>query len=174
MAIAYPYYVEVFEDPTQRCGVEDNRIPFLPKQTCFPASKIFSVMYPDITYVQGQAPAAAHVSALAEVGPWFSLVVMIGCGLAIGITAQFSRLCEPILSAGMVAATAIFAYNLTQVPFVGALTYSQGLVVFLFPVALIATVQQIRPALSRLFLVPIGRWLVQRNQDQTSDTGSAR
>jgi hypothetical protein len=147
MAIAYPYYIEVFDDPAQRCGVEDNRIPFLSKQTCFPASKVFSRMYPQITHVQGQAPAAAHVSALAELGPWFSIVVMIACGFAIGITAQFARLCEPVLSAGLVAATAIFAYNLTQVPFVGALTYSQGFVVFLFPVAVIVLVQQLWPAL---------------------------
>lgn len=174
MAIAYPYYIEVFEDPVQRCGVEDNRIPFLPKQTCFPASKVFSTMYPDITHVQGQAPAAAHVSALAELGPWFSFVVMIGCGLAIGITAQFARLCEPILSAGIVAATAIFAYNLTQVPFVGALTYSQGFIVFLFPVALIVLAQQLWPALSRAILVPIGKRLAQILPDRTSNNRSAR
>jgi hypothetical protein len=155
MAMAFPYYVEIFEDPTERCGVEDNRIPFLPKQTCFPASKIFSVMYPDITYVQGQAPAAAHISALAEFGPWFSFLVMIGCGLAIGLAAQFARLCEPILGAGMIAAAAVFAYNLTQVPFVGALTYGQGYVAFLLPVALIAGI----PVLSRALPGRIARWL---------------
>lgn len=153
MAIAFPYYVEIFEDPAARCGVEDNRIPFLPKQSCFPASKIFSAMYPDITYVQGQAPAAAHISALAEFGPWFSFLVMIGCGFAIGIAAQLARLCEPILNAGMIAAAAVLAYNLTQVPFVGALTYSQGYIVFLVPVALIAGITM----LSRTVLVPIAR-----------------
>jgi hypothetical protein len=155
MAIAFPYYVEMFEDPAERCGVEDNRVPFLPKQTCFPASKVFSAMYPDITYVQGQAPAAAHISALAEYGVWFSFLVMIGCGLAIGIAAQLARLCEPTLSAGMIAAAAVLAYNLTQVPFVGALSYSQGYVVFLLPVALIAGI----PVLSRAILTPIARWL---------------
>jgi hypothetical protein len=155
MAMAFPYYVEIFEDPAERCGIEDNRIPFLPKQTCFPASKIFSAMYPDITYVQGQAPAAAHISALAEFGPWFSFLVMIGCGLAIGLAAQFARLGEPVLSAGMIAATAVFAYNLTQVPFIGALTYGQGYVAFLLPVALIAGI----PVLSRTILAPISRWL---------------
>src|SRR5262245_16276211 len=157
MAIAYPYYIEMFNNPAERCGVEDNRIPFLPKQTCFPASKVFSTMYPYIKHVQGQAPAAAHVSALAELGPWFSFVVMIGCGLAIGIAAQLARLCGPVLSGAMVAATAIFAYNLTQVPFVGALTYSQGFVVFLFPVALIVLAQQVWPALWRAILRTDGK-----------------
>jgi hypothetical protein len=155
MAMAFPYYVEIFEDPAERCGIEDNRIPLLPKQTCFPASKIFSAMYPDITYVQGQAPAAAHISALAEFGPWFSFLVMIGCGLAVGLATQFARLCEPILGAGMIAAAAVFAYNLTQVPFVGALTYGQGYVAFLLPVALIAGI----PLLSRTILAPVSRWL---------------
>jgi hypothetical protein len=154
MAMAFPYYVEIFEDPTERCGIEDNRIPLLPRQTCFPASKIFSVMYPDITYVQGQAPAAAHISALAEFGPWFSFLVMIGCGLVLGIAAQFVRLCEPILGAGMIAATAVFAYQLTQVPFVGALSYGQGYIAFLLPVILIAAI----PLLSRAILGPIARW----------------
>jgi hypothetical protein len=151
MAIAFPYYVEIFDDPAERCGVEDNRIPFIPKQACFPASKVFSAMYPHVTHVQGQAPAAAHVSALAEFGPWFSFLVIIGCGFAIGIATRFASLCGPTLAAGMIAATAVFAYNLTQVPFVGALTYSQGFVVFLFPIALIAAI----PALSRIALFPM-------------------
>src|SRR5262245_28620724 len=81
MAIAFPYYVEMFADATERCGIEDNRIPVIPKQVCFPASKVFSAMYPAVTYVQGQAPAAAHVSAVAELGPWFSLLVIIVSGV---------------------------------------------------------------------------------------------
>jgi uncharacterized membrane protein YdfJ with MMPL/SSD domain len=64
----------------------------------------------------------------------------------------FARFCEPVLSAGMIAAASVFAYNLTQVPFVGALTYSQGFVVFLFPVALILATQLMGPAFSRLVL----------------------
>jgi hypothetical protein len=141
MAIAFPYYVEMFADAAERCGIEDNRIPIIPKQVCFPASKVFSAMYPAVTYVQGQAPAAAHVSAVAELGPWFSLLVIIVSGVAIGIASGFARFCEPVLSAGMIAAASVFAYNLTQVPVVGALTYSQGFVVFLFPVALILATQ---------------------------------
>jgi hypothetical protein len=141
MAIAFPYYVEMFADAAERCGIEDNRIPIIPKQVCFPASKVFSAMYPAVTYVQGQAPAAAHVSAVAELGPWFSLLVIIVSGVAIGMASGFARFCEPVLSAGMIAAASVFAYNLTQVPFVGALTYSQGFIVFLFPVALILATQ---------------------------------
>jgi hypothetical protein len=152
MAIAFPYYVEMFADATERCGIDGNRIPLIPKQKCFPANKVFSAMYPAVTYVQGQAPAAAHVSAVAELGPWFSLLVVIVSGVAIGMASGFARFCEPVLSAGMIAAASVFAYNLTQVPFVGALTYSQGFVVFLFPVALILATQLMGPAFSRLVL----------------------
>jgi hypothetical protein len=163
MAIAYPYYLEMFDDPAERCGLEDNRIPFIPKQACFPASKVFSAMYPEITHVQGQAPAAAHVSALAELGPWFSFLVMIVSGIAIGITIRFARICEPVL-----------AYNLTQVPLVGALTYSHGFVVFLFPVALILVAQQIWPMLSRAVLIPFSRRLALMPPDEPGKDRSAR
>jgi len=148
MALSFPYYMEVFEDRKERCGIEDNRIPFLPKQACFPASKVFSAMYPSLTYVQGQAPASAHVSAVAELGPWFAFVVMIASGLAIGIASQLTRFCGPVLGIGIIAAVSVFAYDLTQVTFMGALTYSQGFVVFLFPVALIVVSQRVLLAFS--------------------------
>ena len=148
MALSFPYYMETFEDPSERCGIEDDRIPFIPKQTCFPANKVFSAMYPSLTYVQGQAPASAHVSAIAEVGPWFAFVVMIAAGLAIGITSQLARYCGPVLRIGVITAVSVFAYNLTQVPFVGALVYSQGFTVFLFPVALIVASRHVLSAFS--------------------------
>ncbi len=157
MALSFPYYMEIFKDPTERCGIEDNRIPFIPKQTCFPASKVFSAMYPSLTYVQGQAPASAHVSAIAELGPWFAFVVMIAAGLAIGITSQLTRLCGPVLRIGAITAVSVFAYNLTQVPFVGALSYSQGFIVFLFAVALIVASQRVFPAFSTAATAPFGK-----------------
>ena len=148
MALSFPYYMETFKDPAERCGIEDDRIPFIPKQTCFPANKVFSAMYPSVTYVQGQAPASAHVSALAELGPWFAFVVMIAAGLAIGITSQLARHCGPVLRIGVITAVSVFAYNLTQVPFMGALTYSQGFIVFFFPVALIVASRHVLSAFS--------------------------
>jgi hypothetical protein len=160
MALSFPYYMEVFKDPTERCGVEDNRIPFIPKQTCFPASKVFSAMYPSLTYVQGQAPASAHASAIAELGPWFAFVVMIAAGLAIGITSQLARHCGPVLRIGIIAAVSVFAYNLTQVPFVGALTYSQGFIVFLFTVVLIVASQRVLPAFSTAATARFGKQAV--------------
>ena len=160
MALSFPYYMEIFKDPTERCGIEDNRIPLLPKQTCFPASKVFSAMYPSLTYVQGQAPASAHVSAVAELGPWFAFIVMIAAGLAIGITSQLTRLCGPVLRIGIIAAVSVFAYNLTQVPFVGALTYSQGFIVFLFAVALMVASRRVLPAFSTVAIARSGRPVV--------------
>ena len=143
MALSFPYYMEIFQDPAERCGIEDDRIPFVPKQRCFPANKVFSAMYPTVTYVQGQAPASAHVSAIAELGPWFAFVVMIAAGLAIGITSRLAQHCGPVLRIAVIAAVSVFAYNLTQVPFTGALTYSQGFIVFLFPVALIVASRRV-------------------------------
>jgi hypothetical protein len=145
----------------------------MPAQACFPASKVFSAMYPSITYLQGQAPAAAHVSAIAELGPLFAFVVIAMVGIAIGLTTGFARLCEPVLGAAMIAAVSVFAYNLTQVPFVGALTYSQGLVVFLFPVALIILVQSARPVISKLFsaLLQNGRHRILQHSENDRSIG---
>jgi hypothetical protein len=85
---------------------------------------------------------------MAEIGPWFAFLVMIAAGLAIGITSQLARLCGPVLSIGVIASVSVFAYNLTQVPFVGAFTYSQGFIAFLSPVALIIASRRVSHAFS--------------------------
>lgn len=142
MAMSYPYYVEIFSDPAERCGIEDNRVPFIPKQTCFPAAKAFTVMYPKMKHAtQGNAPAPAHVSALAELGPWYAFAVIAISGLLIGAVSAAAILFGPMVRPAAIAAVTMFAYNLTQVPLVGALTYSQGLVPLALPLVFLAVVQ---------------------------------
>ncbi|MEQ8295502.1 MAG: hypothetical protein RIB55_03365 [Nitratireductor sp.] len=136
MSSAYPFYVEVFADPRERCGIETNSLPLLPAPSCVLPRKIFDAMYPDVDWTKGFAPAAAHVSAYGELGLGYSVVVLIAVGLALGIGSAFIAAGSGPAFVGIGITMAMLAYYLTQVPFLGALTYAHGAIFFLFPVAL--------------------------------------
>lgn len=135
MASAFPFYVETFSDPSERCGIETNALPLMPTPKCLMATKIFAEMYPRVTWTTGFAPAPAHISAYGEVGFGYALLVMMATGAVIGIMGTFGTLATGAVSVAINVANCIFAYYATQVPFIGALSYSHGLIVFLLPVA---------------------------------------
>ena len=150
MASSYPFYIGLFEDPAKRCGIQSNRIPFLPAPRCNLAVTVFAKMYPQVRTIVGMAPQGAVVSAYGEVGPWFAWLVMVASGLSIGIVAAGAEVLRGPVQVAAVVANCTFAYYLTQVPFLGALTFSHGLVFFLLPLAVTALSEAIlapgRPA----------------------------
>jgi hypothetical protein len=138
MGSSFPYYVAAFDDPKERCGIETNKIPLLPAPRCMIPTKIHAMMYPKVHFVTGFALAAAHVSAFGEVGLWYAVVVMVFSGLSLGVIGSIAQHTQGTVSTGLQAAGVIYAYFLTQVPFIGALTYAHGLVFYLFPIVLSA------------------------------------
>lgn len=149
MASAYPFYIEIFRDPVQRCGIETNSLPGLSAPRCVMATKVFAKMYPDIDWTTGFSPAAAHVSAYGEVGLGYALIILIFSGLSIGGLGAVSGLGSGPLFTGLTVATCAYAYYLTQVPFLGALTYAHGLIFFLIPSV----------AMGAASLIVRGKWL---------------
>lgn len=140
MASALPYYVAVFSDPKERCGIEAHtlrKIVHLPDSDCVIPTKIFPLMYPSIKWVEGYSPAAAPISAYGELGLWWSAAVMALSGLALGLLGGFVALGEGPIFVGIGAASCTFAYYLTQLPFIGAFTYPHGLIFLSLPVALL-------------------------------------
>lgn len=135
MASAYPYYLAIFADETQRCGIESNSLPLLPEPSCQIPVKVFKAMYPQINWTVGYAPAAAHVSAYGEIGIGYSLLVMCLSGFSVGLFGATAAYGKGPFFAVLTAVTCVFAYYMTQVPLLGALTYSHGLIVFLLPLA---------------------------------------
>lgn len=132
MAASYPYYLQEFSDPERRCGIQMP--PPLPRQRCFPPTKIFSLMYPNVTYVQGFAPAPVNVSAYAESGPLYAVLAMVLCGGIIGLLAFLTR-AGGALSVSLAVSACIFSYYVTQVSFTGLLVDSYGLLWMVLPLA---------------------------------------
>jgi hypothetical protein len=162
MAASFPYYVEIFSDPDERCGLESNRLPLFPSEQCLGPTKIFPLMYPKVTFVQGFAPAAAHVSAYGELGFVYAIVVLILGGAILGFVWRIGLYRPTPLFMGLGTAACVFAYYLSQVSLVGALTYSHGLIWYVFPVGvalLIGAVSVRRAALLQLVRnPPVRQW----------------
>jgi hypothetical protein len=110
----------------------------MPRPACDLPIKVFKQMYPSIKNVQGFAPAAAHVSAYGELGPWYAMLILLVSGLSLGILAAISAAGKGLIFVGLNLATCIYAYYLTQVPFLGALTYSHGLLFLVAPLVFMA------------------------------------
>lgn len=144
MGAAFPYYVAIFRDPSERCGIETNSLPLLPTPRCVLPRKVFDAMYPNVTWVEGFAPAAAHVSAYGERGLSYALFVLAMIGIILGVMSGMMRFCSGPVFVGLGVAVSIVAYYFTQVPFLGALSYSHGLVFFLIPLFLGVAIEKLR------------------------------
>ncbi|PSM17077.1 hypothetical protein [Nitratireductor sp. StC3] len=138
MGSAYPFYVAVFADPRERCGIETNSLPLLPAPSCVLPRKIFDAMYPSVTWVGGFAPAAAHVSAYGEAGLAYSVLILIVVGLTLGAGSALIATGSGPAFVGIGIAVSLLAYYFTQVPFLGALTYAHGFAFFVLPAVISA------------------------------------
>jgi hypothetical protein len=149
MAASLPYYVQVFSNPAERCGIESNSIPFLPRETCYPATKVGTHVNPGI--MQAYQAAPAHINAYAELGLGYAFVVLILGGLILGFAWGVTLKAQSPLFWSAGAAVCVFGYYLTQAGLVGALTHSYGLVWYLFPIITAAIIHSLaRTVMSRL------------------------
>ena len=133
MSAAFPYYVQTFSDPDQRCGIVRPPLHWLPPQACFGPIKIFKKIYADITHTTGFQPAPLNISGYDEAGPWYALIATIACGLIIGSLSAFAKGKRPI-SISLTVACCFYAYYVSQTSLTGSLFDSYGLVWLLFPV----------------------------------------
>src|SRR5262249_58938877 len=93
-------------------------------------------------YVQGAAPAAAHVMAYAEGGFVWSMVTMVLVGVWIAFTGALRRAASnPVVFSGYIGAVAV-CYYLSQVNLVGALNVSYGYRWWLAALILLLLVQR--------------------------------
>jgi hypothetical protein len=134
MAIGFPYYVDVFSDPDQRCGIERPPLKLLPAQACFVPIKVFSKIYRQ-TAVQGFQPGPVNTSAYGEAGPAYVLAATIACGLILGFIAAFARSADA-LSVAITVASCVYAYYASQVSLTSLLIDSYGLVWLALPLVL--------------------------------------
>lgn len=150
MASSFPFYVEIFRDAAERCGVDTNYLPLLPGPDCVLPVKVFKKMYPRTKWVSGFAPAPAHVSAYGEVGLGYAIFIIALSGFLLGVLGAIGQAGDGPLFIAFNAVVVVFAYYLSQVPFVGALTYSHGLVFFLLPIGVLAVLAIFTASVGRL------------------------
>jgi hypothetical protein len=131
MAASMPYYVQIFSNPDERCGIESNSLPLLPRETCYPAKKVGTRVNP--SEIQAFQSAPAHIHAYAELGPEYAFIVLLLGGLVLGFSWGLARKAQSPLFWSASAAVCVFAYYLTQASLVGTLSHSYGLVWYLFP-----------------------------------------
>ncbi len=147
MAAAVPYYVVIFEDSEERCGIQGGAIRRLlrfPESACVLPIKIFNFMYPEVDWAQGQQPAPASLSAYGELGFAWSIIVMALSGVLLGALGVIGAVGRGPLYIGFVIASCSFAYYLTQVSFVASFTYPHGLIVFMIPVVILFVISFFR------------------------------
>ena len=143
MAAGFPYYVQIFADPNERCGAHIPPRRLFSHQTCFGPIKVFDKMHPRLAYTVGFQPAPVNASAHAEAGPWYAVAAMAASGLVLGILAAFAR-GRDSLSIAMTVAGCVYAYYLTQSSFAGSLLDPYGLIWLISPLLLIIVIGAVR------------------------------
>ena len=139
MAAGFPYYVQMFAEPHERCGIELPPMRWLPNQVCFGPIKVFRRMHPRFEYTVGFQPGPVNASAYGEAGPWYALAAMVACGLILGTLAALARGYDP-LSIAITVACCIYAYYVAQTSLTGSLIDSYGLLWLMIPLILMVTI----------------------------------
>jgi len=149
MAGSVPYYVQIFSNPEERCGIDSNSLPFFPRETCYPPTKVGT--HVNSGPIPEFLPAPTHVSAYAEIGLGYALFVLLLAGSMMGFCWGVTQKAESPLFWAAGAAVCVFAYYLTQASFTGALMHSYGFVWYLFPIVTAWTVDALaRAAMPRM------------------------
>jgi len=124
MAAGFPYYVDTFSDPGERCGIW---APHVFPSRCFPPIKAYEIAYPfKPNATTGYLPAPVNTSALAEAGYAYSVAATLLVGFIIGVISTFGGYKTPF-SVAFAVATCIFAYYASQVSLTASLIDSYGL-----------------------------------------------
>jgi len=141
LAVAFPYYVEIFSDPDERCGI------WLPRSrgACFAPVKAFAIAYPYYgSIVVGFLPAPINASALAEAGPIYAVVATLLAGLVIGLLTGISAGRSGSASIAVATAACVYAYYVSQASLMGSFFDAYGLVWMLATVATIMLLTKAR------------------------------
>lgn len=126
LSSSIPYYCEIFPSQQPFVGIDFGLLWFGIGPKVAPNLLVFDYMYPGITWVQGAAPAPAHVVAYAEAGVWWSMVTMALMGAMIGVVAKFGRVANSPLSRSLYVGGSVGCYYLSQTGFFGVINHAYG------------------------------------------------
>jgi hypothetical protein len=127
LSSAIPFYVEVYPEQQAFVGI-DYGLQWFGIGPDSPANLVvFNYMYPDLTWVQGAAPAASHVVAYAQAGVWWSVVTMMLMGALIAFIGGLGRAAKSALARAAFIGGAVSCYYISQTDFVGTFNHAYGL-----------------------------------------------
>lgn len=138
LSSAIPFYVEVFPQQEPFVGVDYGLGWFGIGPDVSPNLLVFNYMFPKITWVQGAAPAAAHVAAYAQAGLWFSFLTMILVAAVIAFFGALGKVARSALARAAFVGGCVMCYYATQTDFVGTINHSYGYKWWLFGLLSIA------------------------------------
>jgi len=127
MANAFPFYCSLYPEVLHFTGIDVglDLVGVVPRPT--ENEIVFNYMYPDVDWVQGAAPAPAHLAAYVQGGLPFAVATLMLIGIAVAVVARAGRRLESSLSYGAYIGGLFFLYYLTQITLRGALITNYGL-----------------------------------------------
>jgi hypothetical protein len=137
MANAFPFYVNLYPAVLPFEGVDLGLDLIDLAKRPSEVETVFNYMYPDISWTQGAAPAAAHLSAYAQAGLLYALLTLIFIGLFFRLFAWLGSHGRGYLAYAFFVQGLSVAYYCTQINLRGVLITNYGIAWALATLALL-------------------------------------
>lgn len=137
-----PFYLAIFPQQIPFVGIDVGLGGFGIGPTEATNQIVSNLMTPGETWVQGAAPAAAHIMGYAQGGYTWAFITMILTGVWIAISAQLRRVAHNPLVFSAFIGSVTTCYYLSQGDFIGAFITSYGYRWWLAALLLLALVQR--------------------------------
>jgi hypothetical protein len=144
MALSFPYYVSLFPDTLPHSGIDLGLHLIGIGEANRDAMDVCDYMYPGVSWVQGYAPAPAHVAAYSQGGVAYALATLVVVGLLLVASAALRRRVSGPVTFGLYMQSLVMCYYLTQTSLRESIMSCYGILwafVGLIPCALLGSKQ---------------------------------
>jgi len=125
MALAFPYYYDIFTDSPGKCGTIIDRIE-RKTNPCQPSTLVYQEMFADRFAGIGTAPQAVHITGYALAGWTGALIEILLASLIMGLFAALSELRGALIDTAIIIGC-MAGYFFSQLPFEGPIIYDHGI-----------------------------------------------
>ncbi len=137
-----PFYLAIFPRQVPYVGIDIGLGGFGIGPTTATNQIVSNFMFPRDTWVQGAAPAAAHIMAYAQAGYLWSFITMLLVGLWIALAGQVQRVAHNPVAFSAFVGSVTTCYYLSQSDLVGAFYVTYGYRWWLAALLLLVIVQR--------------------------------
>jgi hypothetical protein len=126
MACSFPYYLSLYPDPLPHPGPEFGLHILALAPPPRMSVDVFNIMYPTVNWIEGNAPAPAHVMAYSEAGYVYCVCCLVMIGIVIYLSSVAKRNVRGPLSFALYVQLLVCLYYCTQTSFREALVSCFG------------------------------------------------